>query len=546
MKKYFFSFLVLSGLILSCQKSKKTNTKPKLVIGIVVDQMRYDYLTKYTDRYGEDGFKRLLNDGFSLTNGHFNYIPTYTAVGHASVYTGTTPDHHGVIGNNWYDKYLKKNIYCVNDFKYTTVGLEGKAGQKSPYRLATTTITDQLHLAQNMRGKTIGIAIKDRSAVIPAGHTANAAYWYEGGKDNKWISSSFYMDKLPSWVTDFNSNNKANEYLSSPWNTLYDINTYTQSTADDNIFEGTFMGEEKPIFPHNLPELRKKGNGGYDIIKSTPFGNTLTLDFAKKAILGEQLGKGSDIDFLAISLSSTDYVGHKYGTNAIETEDTYLRLDKDLADLFQFLDKVVGKGSYTLFLTADHGAVAVPGYLKSLKIPANYFNWKEFYTFLKDTSKAKYGSSDIIEYFSNNQIFLNKEKLKQLKLNEHHVAEYLIGEIINFENVYKAVSAKTLQTTSFTSGVLHKLQKGYNQKLSGDILIVPTPASIGTRKTGTTHGSGYSYDTHIPIIFYGAGIKQGTTAKEYAVTDIAPTLSILLGIEFPNGSTGQVVEEVLE
>ena len=459
MKKYFFTFFVLSSLIINCQESKKPITKPKLVVGIVIDQMRYDYLTKYAERYGEDGFKRLLNDGFSLTNGHFNYIPTYTAVGHASIYTGTTPDHHGIIGNNWYDKYLKKNIYCVDDKNYMSVGVEGWAGQKSPYRMATTTITDQLHLAQNRRGKTIGIAIKDRSAVLPVGHTANAAYWYEGGTKNKWITSSFYMDKLPEWVVDFNKNNKANEYLSSPWNTLYDIHTYTQSTADDSDFEGIFKGEVKPVFPHNLPELRK-ANGGYSLIKTTPFGNTLTLDFAKKAILGEKLGKGKDVDFLAISFSSTDYVGHKYGTGAIETEDTYLRLDNDLATLFQFLDKEVGLGNYTLFLTADHGAVAVPGYLKSLKIPANYFKTKNFNSYIKDISKTTYGSSDIIESFYNNQIFLNKTKLKQLKLNEHKVTEHLIGEIIHFDGVYKAVSAKTLQTTSFTSGILKKLQNG--------------------------------------------------------------------------------------
>lgn len=545
MKKYFFTFFVLSTLIVSCQESKKTVTKPKLVVGIVIDQMRYDYLTKYAKRFGEDGFKRLLNDGFSLTNGHFNYIPTYTAVGHASIYTGTTPDHHGIIGNSWYDKYLRKKIYCVDDKNYTSVGVEGWAGRKSPYRMTTTTITDQLHLAQNMRGKTIGIAIKDRSAVLPVGHTANAAYWYEGGLKNKWITSSFYMDKLPEWVVDFNKNNKANKYLSSPWNTLYDIKTYTQSTIDDSVFEGIFKGEKKPVFPHNLPELRKE-NGGFDIIKTTPYGNTLTLDFAKKAILGEKLGKGKDIDFLSISFSSTDYVGHKYGTNAIETEDTYLRLDKDLADLFQFLDKEVGKGQYTLFLTADHGAVAVPDYLKSLKIPANYFDTKKFYNFLKDISKSKYGSSEIIEYFYNNQIFLNKVKLKQLKLYEHQFTEELITEIIHYDGVYKAVSAKTLQTTSFTSGILKKLQKGYNQKFSGDIMIVPTPASIAVRKTGTTHGSGYSYDTHIPIIFYGAGVQKGASHKEYTVIDIAPTLAILLGIEFPNGVTGKVIDEVLK
>ncbi len=544
MKYPSLSFILICICLFGCNREFEKITKPKLVVGIVIDQMRYDYLTKYADRYGEDGFHRLLKNGYSLTNAHFNYIPTYTAVGHASVYTGTTPDHHGVIGNNWYDKYEKKSIYCVNDTSYVSLGVTGKAGQKSPYRLATTTITDQLHFAQNMRGKTIGIGIKDRSAVLPVGHTANAAYWYEGGKENKWISSSFYMGKLPNWVDDFNKNNKADEYLSQPWNTIYPIDTYIQSTADNTTYEGLFKGESTPTFPHDLPNLRAK-NGGYDLIKATPFGNSLTLDFTKATIKGESLGKGNNIDFLAVSFSSTDYIGHKYGTDAIETEDTYLRLDKDLAELFQFLDAEVGKGKYTVFLTADHGAVQVPFYLQSLKVPAPYFNSWKFREFLKGITLSKYASSEIVEHVSNGQVFLNKEVLKKRNLNEHEVTEYLIGEIINYEGVYKAVSAKTLQTTSFTSGILKKLQKGYNQKLSGDIMMVLTPASISTRKTGTTHGSGYSYDTHIPIIFYGTGIQQGRSHKERTVIDIAPTLATLLQIEFPNGTSGQVIEEVL-
>ena len=372
MKKHLLLLLSITTLIYGCEKREKKNQKPTLIVGIVVDQMRYDYLTKYADRYGEHGFKKLLNEGFSLTNAHFNHLGTYTAVGHASAYTGSTPSDHGIIGNNWYDKYLKKSIYCVDDSNYNSIGTISNSGKKSPKRMVTTTITDQVRLGQNMKGKTIGIAIKDRSSILPAGHTANGAYWYEGKDENNWITSSYYMDKLPNWVIDFNTTNKADEYLSKPWNTLHAIDSYTQSLADDNPYEGTFKGETSPTFPHDLPALREK-NGNYDLIKGTPFGNDLTLDFTKAAIKGERLGKGNATDFLAVSFSSTDYVGHQYGTDAIEIEDTYLRFDQNIADLFKFLDTEVGVGKYTVFLTADHGAAQVPAYLQSLEIPAPYF-----------------------------------------------------------------------------------------------------------------------------------------------------------------------------
>ena len=545
MKKKILLFLLSIILLSTCKKEKKIKEKPKLVIGIVVDQMRYDYLTRYMNRFGEGGFKRFLNEGYSLENAHYNYIPTYTAVGHSSVYTGTTPDNHGVIANNWYDKFLKKTIYCVDDSKYKTIGNTTKNGQKSPYRLFTTTLTDELHLAQNMQGKTIGIGIKDRSAILPAGHTANAAYWYDGGNNNQWISSSFYMKELPNWVKEFNSNNKADAYLKEDWKLLYGKETYTNSRIDNNIFEGKFKGEESPTFPHKTSELRKK-NGNFSHLKYIPAGNTFTVDFAKQAILSENLGKGEVTDFLALSFSSTDYVGHRYGVYALETEDTYLRLDKDLEDFLSFLDSNVGKGKYTLFLTADHAVVPVPSYLQSLKIPAHYFNTKAFKKYV-DSITTKYFKSDaLVENFSNNQIFLNKETLNKLKLDKNIVAEKIADEVVYFDGIYKAVSAKTMQTTNFTDGILRALQKGYNQKLSGDILLVPYPATLASKRTGTSHGSGYFYDTHVPILFYGNGIKKGSSAKRYEIIDIAPTMANLLDIEAPNASTGKVIEDVLD
>lgn len=542
--KILFCLLCLFVFLGGCKPEKKSK-KSKLVVGIVIDQMRYDYLTKYANRYGKDGFNRILKNGFSLENAHYNYIPTYTAVGHASIYAGTTPSEHGIISNNWYDKFLKKSIYCVDDTAYKTIGNNGKNGQKSPKRLYTSTIPDQLHLAQNMRGKTIGISIKDRSAILPVGHTANAAYWYDGDNYNTWITSTFYTNKLPKWVKDFNVNNKADVYLNNTWETLYDIKSYTNSRNDNNIFEGKLAGQKTPTFPKDLKVLRIK-NGNFNLLKTVPAGNTFTADFAKAAIIGENLGKNKYTDFLAISFSSTDYIGHKYGVAAIETEDTYLRLDKDLADFFQFLDQQVGKNNYTLFLTADHAAVHIPAYLQSLKIPAHYFSTKKFKDFLLKVTKKYFNSVELIENISNYQIFLNKEKIESLGFEVNTVAQKLAEEVVSFNEIYKAVTARTLQTTHFSIGILNSLQNGYNQKLSGDVLMIPNPATLSRERKGTSHGSGYSYDTHVPIIFYGNGIKQGTSTKKYNITDIAPTIANLLKIEAPNGTNGIVIDEVLK
>ncbi|WP_196886611.1 alkaline phosphatase PafA [Aureivirga sp. CE67] len=546
-----FLFLFFAGLFLTQAQvneqttAKNHENKPKLVVGIVVDQMRYDYLTRFYSKYGEGGFKRIMNDGFNMKNAHYNYIPTYTAVGHTSIYAGTTPTNHGIISNSWYDKYAKEGIYCVDDSNYNTVGTNSDEGKKSPHRLQTTTVTDQVHLGQNNNGKVISVAIKDRSAILPGGHTANGAFWFDGGDQGKWVTSTFYMDKLPSWVAKYNTSGDVDKLMSKPWETYYPIETYTESIADDNPYERKFKGEEKPTFPHDVPNLRKT-NKNYSLIKAIPAGNTMTKNFAEAAILGENLGKSEFVDFLAVSFSSTDYVGHQFGVDSKEIEDTYIRLDKDLEEFFNFLDKEVGKGNYTLFLTADHAAVQVPSYLNSLKIPGGYFDDEVFANYVNDITENYFGSREIVENISNFQIFLNAEEVRELKLNKAYVQQVIADEIINFKGVYKSVTAQALQSSSFDYGILDLLQKGYNQKFSGDILFVPTPATISYPKHGSTHGSGYSYDTHVPMIFYGVGINQGTSMNYYPIIDIAPTISTLIGVEYPNGNTGQPISEVLE
>ncbi|QHI36665.1 Calcium-transporting ATPase [Kordia antarctica] len=558
MKKVIF-FSILSFAFIQCvsvkQNIKTTSktadlttentTSPKLVIGIVVDQMRYDYLTQFDAKYSEGGFKRMLNGGYNCKNNHYNYIPTYTGPGHASVYTGTTPENHGIIGNNWYDKFIKDEVYCTSDENYTSVGVEGKyEGKMSPHRMLTTTITDQLRLATQQRGKVIGIAIKDRGAILPAGHAANGAYWFYGKDKGNWITSTYYLNTLPTWVQEFNAADEAEKYM-KPWNTLYDISTYTESGPDGNIFEGTFRGKKNSLFPYDLPALKDK-NGGFDILKATAYGNSLTTDFAIAAIKGEQLGQDTDTDFLAVSYSSTDYVGHTFGVNSKEIQDTYIRLDKDIERLFAALDEQVGKGNYTIFLTADHAAVHVPTYLQSMKIPAGYFKTSELEDYLIDFLNTTYGSKELIEEISNNQIFLNHTEIKRLNLSATAIENGLKQKLLAYDKVAKVYTRTTLTSSEFTTGIAAALQKGFSQKRSGDVCYVLDIATISYGRTGSTHGSGFNYDTHVPLLFYGNGIQQGATLARTEITDIAPTIAALLQISFPNAATGNPIQAVLK
>ena len=538
-------------LLFGCLTILNAQKKPKLVIGIVVDQMRYDYLLRFKDKFGKKGFNKLISKGTSFENAHFNYIPTYTAVGHTSIYTGTTPKNHGIIGNNWYDKFEKKSIYVVEDSNYKTLGSVSKKGERSPYRLVASTIADQLKISQDFKGKSIGVAIKDRSAILPVGHTADIAYWFEGGNTGKWISSSFYTKQLPKWVMYYNNTNKAklDHYLSAPWVTNLSLEHYTECTTDNNHYEALFKGEQNSIFPHNLNSLKNK-NGNYSILKSTPYGNTITFDFAKEIIKKEQLGKDKvNSDFLAISLSSTDYIGHKYGPASMEIEDTYLRLNTDLDNFITYLNKEIGFSNYVVMLTADHAVAQVPQYLIDKKAPGGYFSYQKLQKKLANFTSKVFNSTEIIENISNHQIFLNHSEILNLKLTLAEVENTIKNELINDKDIYKVITAKTLQTAEFNNAPLSLLQEGYNQKISGDIIFTlkPTIISEGYIKGGTTHGTGYNYDTHVPIIFYGNNIAKGKSVKKPVnITQIAPTLANLLQIQEPNMSSNKIITEVFK
>ena len=557
MKK--FSLLLLVGFLLNACASVENLDKsavvdkepeqslyaqPKLVVGVVVDQMRYDYLTRFWDLYTDRGFKRLINQGFNCKNNHYNYVPTYTAPGHASIFTGTSPQVHGIIANNWYDKQEKKKVYCVDDNTVNGLGTTLAAGQMSPKRLETTSIADQNRLHTQFRGKSIGIAIKDRGAILPAGHSANAAYWFLGGEEGKWISSSYYMNELPNWVQNFNANEPAKKYLNT-WNTLLPIAQYTQSGSDANAYEFGFKGKENADFPYNLAKLAPE-NGGYDILKATPFGNSLTLDFALAAIENEALGKDQDTDFLTLSFSSPDYIGHNFGVNAKEIQDNYLRLDLEIVKLLEYLDTHIGKGEYTLFLTADHGAIHVPNYLKDQKIPAGYVSSSDLKKRLKNYLGEAHANVNLIENISNNQLFLNHELIQEKNIDALALAEDIKAFLLAQPEISRVFTRSEIEMNAATEKTKLLVQNGFHQKRSGDLVFGFLPNYISYPEKGSTHGTGFNYDTHAPLLFYGKGIRKGSSFNKTYITDIAPTIAALLGIANPNGTTGEVIVEVLD
>ena len=524
--------------------------KPKLVVGIVVDQMRQEYLYRFEKKFGTGGFRRLISDGFMLKNAHYNYIPTYTGPGHASIYTGTTPAIHGIIGNDWYDKVGRKDVNCVGDERQKPVGNDKGNGDVSPWRMLSSTITDELKLATQKRAKVIGLSMKDRGAVLPAGHLADGAYWFDG-LSGKFISSTYYKPGLPVWLDKFNALNLADQYLNKEWKTLLPIEHYTESGPDDSPYETKLKKDDRPVFPYKLKELRTQ-YPNFDLITTVAFGDDLLTDAAKAAIDGEELGKDDITDFLAVSYSSPDIIGHAMGPNSVEIEDTYLRLDKNLEDLLSDLDKKVGVGQYVVFLTADHAVADVPLYLKDNKLPAGIFRLANVEAGLNDYLKKYFGEKKIIEKIYNDQIFMNQEAFDgdpKASGIDMLVATELIGQyLLRVEGVADVYPASVLRSADYgEKGLKGNAVRGYNRKRSGDIAYVLEPNWIGWGGiVGTTHGSGYTYDTHVPIIFYGWGIKKGSSAKYHTITDIAPTLSVLLKIKFPSGCTGQPIGEITD
>lgn len=526
MKKNTFFFTLTLTLTFSFAFSQ---SNPRLVVGIVVDQMRYDYIERYWNKFGEGGFKKLVNGGALFSNCNYNYVPTETAPGHASIYTGTTPSVHGIVANLWYDADARQNLSSVQE--------AGNPLRLSPGRLLVETVTDRFK--ETFKGSRVySISIKDRGSILPGGKKADAAFWFEDAT-SRFISGNYYdtLNTKKKWIADFNKINYPKQFLKKGW-ILKQGHHFEY--PDSSVHEGLIGKNKYPVFPYQFDSV------AYGDVKYTSWGNKLTALFAGQALIHEKLGQKKAPDFLCISFSSTDYVGHRFGINSVEIEQTYLDLDSEIANLLMQFDKYVGNNNYLLFLTADHGAVPNPHYLESKGQAGGIILVED----LKKDLAAMAGDAPGKERLLLDcceQIKFNSALIQSGNLNRDSLTAAFVDYLSMHQGIGEVVTASELSQGKFNYGIKQKLQNGFYPSRNGDILFTVKPNwIIWHTKTGTTHGTPYEYDTHVPLIFYGTGVKPGKQDVQVKITDIAPTVSALLGMEPPKGATGKAIRELIK
>ena len=517
--------------------------RPKLVVGIVVDQMRTDYLYRYWNDFGEGGFKRLVGDGFFCSDNHYSYAPTYTGPGHASVYTGTTPAVHGIIANDWFDRE-EGMVYCAKDNSTRGLGTTKKSGRMSPHRLMSTTIADELMLSNQFQSKIIALSMKDRGAILPAGGKPTGAYWFIGKDEGNFVTSDWYMDTLPAWVVEFNNRKLSEQYVSQGWDLLKDVSAYDESYIDNNPYEAPYEGQTRAAFPYDWSDITENR---YNLIKGSPHGATISIDFAIAAMEAEEMGQDDQPDLLAISISNTDYAGHQFGPQSVEVQDTYLRLDLEIKRLLDYLDANVGEGEYTIFLTADHGGAPVPSYMESNKMPGGYWKAQAMLDDVDTALQAEFGKGDWVKNYSNDQFFFDQELMADRNVEMDDISEVVISVAMKQPEVYTALAKEEFLEQDYDELPLRNVQRGIHPQRSGDVILLVRPGFIEYGFRGTTHGSPFSYDTHVPLIFFGTQIPKGEEiARRTHIRDIAPTVARLLRITQPTGCTGEVIDEIFE
>ncbi|MEN9399133.1 MAG: hypothetical protein RL632_234 [Bacteroidota bacterium] len=547
MKNLLVSIVLCLPMLAFNQKS----AQPKLVVGIVVDQMCYEYLYRYQARFGENGFNKIMHNGTNCRTTMYNYVPTFTGPGHASIYTGTTPANHGIVGNEWYDRNSGSVLNCVFDSTATSVGTSSAGGKCSPKNLKTYTITDQLKMTYP-NARVVSVSIKDRSAILPGGHLSNGSYWFDYAT-GKFITSSFYKSELPQWVQDFNAKDNAEKYMKQSWNTLHEISSYTASGPDDSPYEQVLAGKSTPTFPYDLAQMNASslaaGKNNFSLFTVTPFANTYLTNFAIQAMTSENLGADAQTDMLCISYSTPDIAGHSFGMRSVELEDMYLRLDLEIARLLCQLEKQYGKDGFVVFLTADHAVVPVPQYLIDLKLPGGYTFVKEPLELLKTSSAAKFGAP-LVLCEENQNIYLDHKKIAEMHLTIDQVAQFVSEEIRSWDGV-KAVYTPSELNSAAKDQWQAMVIKGIHPKESGDVVFILEPGylmkelDVPAAHKGTSHGSAFNYDTHVPLLWYGSGIPAQEVFRPIEITDIAATLSHILNLQRSGAMTGTPILELL-
>ena len=526
------------------KSSAVANSKPKLVLVIMVDQFRYDYLERFEDLFGKDGFRRLMNEGAFFTNANFDYLPTYTAPGHAAVFTGSVPAQNGVVGNNWFDRSTGRNRIMVSDLEARTVtmaGVQTQTGAPSPRVMIGTTIGDQMRLADNFQSKVIAISQKDRSAVLPGGQHPNGAYWYQTS-DGTFVTSDYYFKTLPAWVQEFNTKNRPDKYFGKKWEKSLPESSYSRAQAENLPLQKSALGEK---FPYTVTGgVDKPGPRFYSTFELSPFATEHLADLAKAAIEAESLGADEFTDLLSVSFSTPDLVGHTYGPDSQEIVDTYARLDKVLADFLDYIDRKVGLQNTIIAMTGDHGVSPIPEYMQAKGLDAARLSGQAVVTAVTKALTDKFGKDEKwVQAFVNDQIYIDPRLVAANKTTQEEV-ERIVGEaaitvpgVINYFTRTQIINGNMPQTR-----LARRVTNGFNRLRSGDVWVITQPFSFFSEGgLGTTHGSAYHYDTHVPVIFYGKGVVKGRRNTECSPSDIAPTLASLLRIEMPSNVYGRVL-----
>ncbi len=546
-KKYISAMLLISLFIkLSGQGAYLPPDRPRLIIGIVVEQLKYDQLEKFRDRFGEDGIKKLINEGTYFKNSSFQYMLTQSAPGHATISTGTEPSYHGITSDNWYVPLRNELIYCTKDLTVNPVGGSFESGLHSPVNLQASTFSDELKMSTNGKAKVFAVGLKESSAIFSAGHAADAAYWFDN-TTGTWMSSTYYLKELPGWVADFNAMKYADTYLDGTWSLLRSLSAYEDCLPDSNKFESGFNGRN--YFPYDLKKIRAKSTGSakndYSLLRETPFGNSITTNFAKKLIEHEQLGKDNVTDFISVCYSATDNIGHRFGPSSVEMGDAILRLDDEISSLLKYVNDSIGKKNVLVYFTSAHGISEIPTVLEKSRIPAGYFKQYQALQLLRTYLNAVYGEGNWVKGYSERQVFLNRTLIEDARLSLDEVQKKVARFLVQFTGVAAAYPYSAFEANDFGNGNLKRIINNFSPQRSGDVIITLNPGWVEIEGDYiTNYNSPYEYDSHVPLIWYGWTVNRAVVTREVNMTDIAATLSSLCKIPYPNACTGNPLFEL--
>jgi predicted AlkP superfamily pyrophosphatase or phosphodiesterase len=560
MKQVFFGTLTLVLTLLlsvfgSIRAAEANPAATKLILQITVDQLRGDLPMRFRERLGEGGFRYLLENGTHYKNAHYQHANTETAVGHATLATGADPSRHGIVANDWIDQKTGTFVYNTEDDRHHIIGSKPKPHKGvSPRNLLATTIGDELIVHNGGRSRVFSVSVKDRGAILPGGHVGKA-FWFSKSS-GRFVTSTYYYDDYPEWVKQWNASKPADRYKGKTWDLLHDRSSYIAGDMDERPYEAAFA-ELGRTFPHALGDGRAKYF--YLILTLTPIGDELTLDFAKTLIENEKVGQGDAPDYLAISFSSTDYVGHLFGPSSLETEDNILRLDRILAELFQVVDQKIGLDKTLIVLSADHGAPEAPEYMAEHGMETGRFplDWFKKGSPLLDALKNRFGRDDLVSVHSHPYLYLNLDAIKDAELYIEEVERFVAEEMMKVPGIAYAMTRSDLFAGRITeSPIQNQIRRSFHPARSGNIHMVQEhywflhsteeAEKMGIEKIAAIHGSPWKYDTYVPVFFAGNGVPAQTISRPVGPQDIAATIAAYLEIKPPSGSVGIPLVEVLK